>query len=226
MSWFTDPIRPVSQWFGARFSGGYQGVTLTDGVRNEFLVDLNQLARPGSVHPTGNGIVVTEADLTYATVIPAPGSPAAVGSATGGTLAAATYYYKIVALVNGGTGVASTEVSYVATGSTSSVALTWAAVAGATGYQVWRGTATGVENVYYTVGNVLAFTDTGALTSGSGTVPTATAITIGGVSVAGATEAAPVSLAEGNTGVVVVTGYSGRVIIFFKNIEGDATHNY
>jgi len=49
--------------------------------------------------------------------------------------------------------------------------ISWGGVTGATGYEVYRGTASGLENVYYSPGNVTTYTDTGA-TSTSGTPPT------------------------------------------------------
>lgn len=89
--------------------------------------------------------------LTYASSITA-----------GGTLAAGTYYYVVTALGSAGETLASNELAVVATGTTSSVILAWTAVAGATGYRVYRGTTAGGENTYYAPGNVLTFTDTGA----------------------------------------------------------------
>lgn len=126
MAYFVDPIRKVAKWFGARLSGGYQGVTLTDGIYNEYLVNINAAVpfKPGDVFPTGNGIKVIGINTTFVT----------------------------------------------------------------------------------------------------GTV---TAVTIGGVAVTAATEAAPVSIPDGNTGIVAQTGgTAGTLIIKFINIEGDQTHFY
>lgn len=103
------------------------------------------------------------------TQLSAPGTVTPTGSTTGGTLAAATYYYKVTALNAVGETTGSTEASVTTTGSTSSVALAWAAVTGATSYRIYRGTAAGSENVYYTSATN-AFTDTGA-TGTAGTVP-------------------------------------------------------
>lgn len=105
----------------------------------------------------------TTGDLLSVPVLNAPST-----ATTGGTLAAATYYYKITALNAAGETIASNEVSQVTTGTTSTVTLTWAAISGATGYRVYRGTAAGLENAYYAPGNVTTFTDTGAAsTAGS-----------------------------------------------------------
>jgi hypothetical protein len=106
-----------------------------------------------------------------------PQSVAAVGSATGGALAAATYYYKIVSVDAQGTTLGSTEVSYVATGSTSSVALTWAGAPGAVSYRVYRGVATNTQTLYY-ASNTTNFTDVGGGGSSAGTVPVVNTATL------------------------------------------------
>ena len=112
---------------------------------------------------------------------PPAAAPGATPSTTGGSLATATYYYKISALNASGESVGSAEASAAVTGPTGSVALTWSAVTGATSYRVYRGTAAGVQNVYYATANVTTYTDTGAastagspLTTPTGTQPTAT----------------------------------------------------
>ena len=102
--------------------------------------------------------------------ISAPVQSAATTSTTGGTLAAGTYYYVVTALTSSGQTTASNEESVTTTGTTSSNTITWAAVTGASGYDVYRGTTAGGENVYYSVGNVTTYVDTNA-TSTSGTPP-------------------------------------------------------
>jgi hypothetical protein len=88
---------------------------------------------------------------------------------TGGTLAAATYYYKVSAVVArfGEIG-ASTEVSQVTTGATSTVTLSFSTPTGLPDgatpilYKVYRSTATGTESL---IGVVDAFDTTGAATT-------------------------------------------------------------
>lgn len=80
---------------------------------------------------------------------------------TGGTLAAATYFWVITALNASGQSMASNEVTATTTGSTSSATLGWNQMLGATSYRVWRGTTSGSENVYYTT-TATSFVDTGA----------------------------------------------------------------
>jgi hypothetical protein len=103
-----------------------------------------------------------------------PAGVSAVPSASGGSLATNTYYYKVTALDGAGneTNIGSSiEVSAVVTGPTGSVLLSWTADPGALGgYRVYRGTSSGGENVYYSVAyGTNSFTDTGGTsTSGSG----------------------------------------------------------
>jgi hypothetical protein len=96
-------------------------------------------------------------------------------STTGGTLAAGTYYYVVTAILNPqGESIASNEQSITTTGATSSNTITWAAPVGmtVTGYKIYRGTAAGVENVFYApAGTATTFTDTNAASTG-GTPPT------------------------------------------------------
>lgn len=98
----------------------------------------------------------------------APANPAVTAVASGGTFAAATYYWKIVAVNGSGVSVGSSEVSaaIVLNGSAN---LSWSPVTGATSYRIYRGTATNSEDHYQT-SSTTSFTDTGA-TGTSGTVP-------------------------------------------------------
>lgn len=72
---------------------------------------------------------------------------------TGGTLAAATYYYQVVPVIaRQGEVLPSTEVSQVTTGSTSTVTLSFSTPVGLDGsqpnlYKVYRSTATGTETL-------------------------------------------------------------------------------
>ena len=56
----------------------------------------------------------------------------------------------------------SNEQSIATTGATSSNTINWGAVTGAVGYRIYRGTVSNTENVFYTVGAVATFLDTGA----------------------------------------------------------------
>jgi hypothetical protein len=101
-------------------------------------------------------------------VIPTAGAATFAGG--GGTLTPGTYYYKVSALNSIGETVGAVEVSAIVTTLGDRPVITWSAIAGATSYRVYRGTAPGAENVFYTVAAATnpSFTDTGAAnTSGS-----------------------------------------------------------
>lgn len=164
-----------------------------DLANHEFYSDLgaNVLGTPQLLgSKTISGGKFDAADATFAAVAAGatvkalviykdPGAPAApVANApttanTGGTLAAATYYYKVTALNAAGESLGSNEGSVTTTGASSSNTITWAAVSGATSYRVYRGTAAGAESTYYAPGNVTTFTDTGAAGT-AGSPPTGT----------------------------------------------------
>lgn len=95
-------------------------------------------------------------------------------STTGGTLGAATRSYRVSAYMdNSAETVACTAVTGVTTGTTASVALSWTAVYGAKGYNVY-GRASGSELKMTPSGQTATtFTDTGAVTP-SGALPSAT----------------------------------------------------
>jgi uncharacterized phage protein gp47/JayE len=106
----------------------------------------------------------------------------------GGTLATATYYYRVTAYNEFGETRGSTEVSAAVTGPTGSVALDWADVAGADGYRVYRSATSGGTGYRIYSGVTSAFTDTGiangvvgppALNSTSGVTLAAEAAEIG-----------------------------------------------
>lgn len=103
--------------------------------------------------------------------IATPVQAAPVAATTGGTgLAASTaYFWKVTAANANGETLGSAETTLTTSaGTTDSVTISWAAIAGATKYFVYRGTATGAQNVYYDVGNVTSYVDTGAAsTAGS-----------------------------------------------------------
>ncbi len=83
----------------------------------------------------------------------------------------------------------SAEVSAVTTGSTGSVALSWPAVSGASGYVIYRGTSAAAESVFYMVAGTNSFTDAGAAANNGQVtdVVTSTLATPGTVTAAPAT---------------------------------------
>lgn len=99
----------------------------------------------------------------------APPVQAALATAAGGSLAAATYYYKVTAVdAKGKESLASNEQNIV-TALNNKNTVTWAVVPGAVSYRVYRGTAAGAENVVFLVpgGATVSLVDTGALTTGA-----------------------------------------------------------
>ena len=91
---------------------------------------------------------------------------------TGGHLGTATYYYVVTAVNGFGETLASNEVNHVfASGTTNQVSLTWSAVAGATGYKVYRSTTTAAElQIPQAAGGFVttnSFSDTGTITGTS-----------------------------------------------------------
>lgn len=104
----------------------------------------------------------------------APVTPAISTSATGGTLAAATYSYRISKVVNGIETTASVAATQLTTGSTSTVTVDWTATADtrATAYKVYGRTG-GSELLMATVNMpTTTFTDTAAVTP-AGALPAA-----------------------------------------------------
>jgi len=97
---------------------------------------------------------------------------AAVGGATatattGGSLGAATYYYKVYPVFGSVVGQPSIEKSVVVGGANNAVSLSWSSATGATAYRVSRGTSQGSQSGYYTV-TATSYTDTGASFTGAG----------------------------------------------------------
>jgi hypothetical protein len=105
----------------------------------------------------------------------------ATRSATGGTLAAGTYYYKVSAVNGAGQTLPSSQVSVTTTGTTSSVVLTWTAVAGATGYRVYRSTVSGTFNTPALLASPTSatYTDTGTAVGVGAPLTTSTATVSG-----------------------------------------------
>lgn len=106
----------------------------------------------------------------------APTAPSVSTSASGGTLAAATYSYRLSKVVNGIETTASTAVTQATTGSTSTVTVDWTSTldSRATSYKVY-GRVGGSELLMATVlvATATLFIDTGSVTP-SGALPAAT----------------------------------------------------
>lgn len=110
---------------------------------------------------------------------PAPPQPTSSTSGTGGTLAAATYSYRITAVINGIETAPSPAKTQTTTGTTSTVTINWTTIAAsapysaATAFKVY-GRTSGTEQLLSTVNMpTTTYTDTGAGTP-SGALPTNT----------------------------------------------------
>lgn len=118
-------------------------------------------------------------NIQFATSLSAaPSGLTAAPVASGGTFAAGTYFYEVTATTALGETTVSNEASAVVV-LNGSVNLAWSAPNNVvTGYKVYRGTASGVENVLVTtiVGQTTSFTDTNV--GGAGAPPASNTATI------------------------------------------------
>ena len=105
---------------------------------------------------TETAVVASVAAATLAAPVITTGVAAA-----GGTFAAGSYFWKLTAINAAGETIGSNEVTAALT-LNQQQPINWTAIAGATGYKLYRGTLTGTENVLVaTLGAVVTYTDTG-----------------------------------------------------------------
>lgn len=108
------------------------------------------------------GTVEYISNLDLQVTIPAPVLVSVTGSTTGGTLAAGSYWYVVTATNTNGETIASNQFGISTTGTTSSAAIVWTGVDGATNYKIYRGTSSGGENKLIATQTGLTYTDTGS----------------------------------------------------------------
>jgi hypothetical protein len=154
-------------WSRVLYPGGGGGLTGSWAHTTEAHGGSNAELATVTAYSSGDMKLVSQQDATLAN--PTLGS--ATASATGGSLAPATYYYKITATTAYGETLASNEASATTTGTTGSVVLSWPAVKSATGYRIYRAGASGGETLLASVGAVTGYTDTGSATPGTATPP-------------------------------------------------------
>jgi hypothetical protein len=124
------------------------------------------------------GVNVTYSSMTAPTGLVV----AAAGSGTGalaGTVGTTQYYYEVTAIDSaGGETAPSAESTPVTLTSTKIMNLHWTAVTGASGYKIYRSTATGAEVYLTTVlsnySTITPYQDNGSITAGSATPPSST----------------------------------------------------
>lgn len=150
-----------------------QQLTTTDTAL--YTVPTNQSARVFTGTLCNSSSSQAPPTLTMPTVyaqLSAPTLTAGTTNASGGTFAAATYYWKITAITPVGETTGSTEVNK-AVGANGTQQLSWTVVGGATGYKIYRGTSSNGQNVLVTTigsGGTTSYLDTGS-SSGAATVP-------------------------------------------------------
>ena len=118
------------------------------------------------------GTTVFVSNLDLGTQLAAPSGLAVAASGTGGTLAAGTYYWVATAVNANGETTRSNEVTATVGGATSSAVLSVTAETGTTGYNWYRGTVAGGENIEVGTSTLPTFTDTGQ--AGTSKVPPST----------------------------------------------------
>jgi hypothetical protein len=162
-----------------QFGVSVNGLSYLDGyikmLAIEWVPDVSYVVGPA---PAAVGqMAIYRNDLLSGVSLSPPVQAALATSTTGGTglAAATTYFYVVTAVdVNGNESLVSNEQSVLTgAGATNSNTVTWAAVPGATGYRVYRGTAAGAESVVYVVagGGAVTFLDTGAASQASAAAP-------------------------------------------------------
>ena len=140
-----------------------------------------------------------------------PAIPALATSASGGSLAAGTYYYKLAAVnFHGSTdAISSAPASVTTSGTTSKNTLTWSSVTNAKSYNVYRS----IDGVSWFVNNVpsatLSLIDDGSTYSWGASATPPTANTTGGnLTVSGATTLQPTNNLANALGVLDTNGVS------------------
>jgi len=149
----VDTITITGNPTGGNFILGYEGVT-TGALPYNVTASALQTALV-SLASIGAG------NATVATVATTPPTISLGTATSGGAFVAGTYFWVVTAIGTNGESVASNEVTATLT-SNQEQPISWSATGGATGYNVYRGTATGAENkLIATLGAVMTYTDTG-----------------------------------------------------------------
>ena len=182
---FSQDVRPTRIVVGKKLTSDSYTVAINKLItsNNAWLFLITDAIDESDVTEVAGVIEATEKYFIWSTseqdtlkvaspVLAAPVQAALATFTTGGgTLPAATYYYKVVAKDANGSTVGSNEQSVTTTGSTSRNTVSWANVVGNTGYDIYRGTASNTQTLYFSVAaDVVTFSDLGTAGT-SGTVP-------------------------------------------------------
>jgi hypothetical protein len=151
-----------------------QNILVAASISPKVIVSQQLIATEQTIYTVPAGMSVKVAQGTLCNVTSNAAAPVLTLGTTagsGGTFAAATYFWKITAKSASGETLGSNEVTAaIATNGTQ--VLSWTAVPGASTYNVYRGTATGAESVIITNTTALTYTDTGNA-GAAAAVPTA-----------------------------------------------------
>jgi hypothetical protein len=129
--------------------------------------------REGPGWRSAGGLTATPGTPVASVPVLAP--TATLGTATsGGTFTAGTYFWTVTSITAAGESKMGNELTFALTANQQQP-INWSTVTGATGYKIYRGTATGAENVLVTTissGSTVTYTDTGSAGTAA-TLPTA-----------------------------------------------------
>lgn len=162
----TDGVATLESWAGENYPcspiiHAQRGLGVYMGQSGLVAPDKNEELRvvgTGSRVAIGGGYRASGSGVARPVVAAAP-------QEAGGTLAADTYEYVVTAITATGETLPSNVASATIVGATGSVDLTWAAVTGATGYNVYGRQAGSLGFIGTTA--LLTFTDTGAVAPGA-----------------------------------------------------------
>ena len=143
------------------FTAGY--IPMATVVTGATVISTVSDARPAFI-ASGNRLVLG---------VGAPTAIAVATATTGGTLAAATYGYRVSAVYPWGESVASQEVQVTTTGTTSENTISWTLPTGATAAKVYGRTVGGELLIAAVTAGTTSYVDTGSVTP-SGALPTGT----------------------------------------------------
>ncbi|MGH7139548.1 MAG: hypothetical protein ACREHD_27700, partial [Pirellulales bacterium] len=141
------------------------GLTPSDQPDNETWPGPGNTIMVGGTLVASSGIFVGPPAVNSAGIAPPVETPPSF-TFVGGTMQSGTYYYVVTAITATGETTASNEepITFNIPRPQGTVAVNWTAVAGATGYKIYRGTVVGGENVLVGAvnnGNATSFTDFG-----------------------------------------------------------------